>query len=309
MILAIAGGVGGAKLAHGLQMVLGPDELITVVNTGDDFEHYGLRICPDLDTVSYTLSGRANPETGWGLAGESWTFHGQLTALGEAPWFQLGDKDLATHAIRTAGLRAGRSLSEVTASLTRALGVPSKIVPMSDDDVRTAAVTDEGTLAFQEYFVRRRCEPVVKRLEYQGLNEAEPSPDFAAVLESSSLRAVVICPSNPYLSTAPILGLKGVGERLRAISAPVVAVSPIVGGEAVKGPAAKLMTEFGVEPSAHSVAAHYGDLLDGFVLDAVDGPLADGIDGPRVMVTDSIMKNDADRARLAQEILSFSEQF
>ena len=308
MILALAGGVGGAKLAHGLQMVLGADELVTVVNTGDDFEHYGLRVCPDLDTVAYTLSGRANPETGWGLAGETWAFHGQLSALGQAPWFQLGDKDLATHAIRTSALRDGRTLSEATRSLTRTLGVPSRIEPMSDDDVRTFAITDEGALAFQEYFVRRRCEPVVERLEYRGLGDARPSPGFLAALESPSLRAIVICPSNPYLRTAPILGLADIEARISAAPAPVIAVSPIVGGAAVKGPAAKLMVEFGTEPSAASVAEHYGDLLDGFVLDTIDEPLAGEIRGPRVMVTASIMKSDADRARLARDVLSLSEQ-
>lgn len=308
MILALAGGVGGAKLAHGLQMVLPPGDLVCVVNTADDFEHYGLRVCPDLDTVTYTLSGRANPETGWGLADESWTFHSQLTELGEKPWFQLGDKDLATHAVRTARLLKGQTLSEVTQSLTAALGVATRIEPMSNENVRTFAITNEGALPFQEYFVGRRCEPVVSRLEYRGVDAANPSPGFLAALESPDLRAIILCPSNPYLSTAPILSLSGINKRIKEATAPVIAVSPIVGGAAVKGPAAKLMNEFGVEPSPSAVAAIYGDLLDGFVIDTVDEANKDAIPGPRVMVTDSIMQNDDDRARLAREVLELAAE-
>lgn len=312
VILALAGGVGGAKLAHGLQLVLPAAELVTVVNTGDDFELYGLRICPDLDTVSYTLAGRSNKETGWGLAGESWTFIETLRALGADVWFQLGDKDLATHALRTAGLRAGHSLTKVTADLTRRLGVPTRIVPMSDDDVRTIAHTREGPLPFQEYFVRRGCEPVVERLEYAGIERAKPSPEFEAILNHPSLDAIVICPSNPFLSVAPVLGLPILGwpnveARIRARGVPVIAVSPIVGGQAVKGPAAKLMREFGLESSAKAIANHYGELLSGFVIDSVDASLRHHIHGPRVMVTDSVMNSDDDRARLAREVLDLAQ--
>jgi LPPG:FO 2-phospho-L-lactate transferase len=303
MILALAGGVGGAKLAHGLQRTLRPEDLVTVVNTGDDFDLYGLRICPDLDTVTYTLSGRANPDTGWGLAGESWTFVETLRALGADAWFQLGDRDLATHALRTGALQAGKTLSTVTADLAHRMGVPSRIVPMTDDPVRTIALTVEGELAFQEYFVRRRSEPVMRALRYEGVERARPSPGFDAALADSALQAIVICPSNPFLSVAPILALPGVRERVRKAGVPVVAVSPIVGGRAVKGPAAKLMREFGLEVSARGIATYYGDLIDGLVIDAEDAHWEREIAGPHVMVAPSMMRTDEDRAALARDVL------
>ena len=313
MILALAGGVGGAKLAAGLQAALDtPADLLTVVNTGDDFEHLGLSICPDLDTVMYTLSGRANPETGWGLAGETWHFLEALAALGGEDWFRLGDRDLATHVERTRRLRAGETLSEVTSHLAARLGVPSRIAPMSDDPVRTVVETPDGDLPFQEYFVRRRCEPAVRGLRFEGAPEARMSAAFEAALADPTLDAVVVCPSNPYLSVDPILAIPGVRAALAGCAAPVVAVSPIVGGRAIKGPAAKIMEELGVEVSAATVADRYRDLLDGFVLDETDRALAAAIEsadmgaGLCVQVEQTVMRSGEDRARLAVRVLEFA---
>ena len=311
MILALAGGVGGAKLAAGLQSALDrPQDLLTVVNTGDDFEHLGLTICPDLDTVMYTLSGRANPETGWGVAGETWHFLGALAALGGEDWFRLGDRDLATHVERTRRLRAGQTLSRITSHLCARLGVPSRIAPMSDDPVRTVVATPDGDLPFQEYFVRQACEPAVRGLRFEGAAAARMSAAFEAALAEPALEAVVICPSNPYLSVDPILAVPGVRAALARIAAPVVAVSPIVGGRAIKGPAAKIMGELEVEASAASVAVRYGKLLDGFVLDETDRALAGAIEsaeaGVRVRVEQTVMRTDEDRTRLAASVLEFA---
>ena len=312
MILALAGGVGGAKLAAGLQAALdSPQDLLTVVNTGDDFEHLGLSICPDLDTVMYTLSGRANPETGWGLAGESWNFLEALGALGGEDWFRLGDRDLATHVERTRRLRAGESLSAVTADLAARLGVRSRIAPMSDDPIRTVVETPDGDLPFQEYFVRRRCEPAVRGLRFEGAPAARMSAAFEAALTDPALEAVVVCPSNPYLSVDPILAVPRVRAALAGCAAPVVAVSPIVGGRAIKGPAGKIMEELGVEVSAAAVAARYRDLLDGFVLDETDRALAgaiesEGTGGLGVRVERTVMRTDEDRTRLAARVAGFA---
>jgi len=311
VILALAGGVGGAKLAAGLQAALdAPAELLIVVNTGDDFEHLGLAICPDLDTVMYTLSGHANPETGWGVAGETWHFLDALAALGGEDWFRLGDRDLATHVERTRRLRAGATLSRITSHLAARLGVPSRIAPMSDDPVRTVVETPEGDLPFQEYFVRRACEPAVRGLRFEGAATARMSAAFESALADPSLDAVVMCPSNPYLSVDPILAIPGVRAALARSAAPVVAVSPIVGGRAIKGPAAKIMGELGVEASAASVAVRYGDLLDGFVLDETDRALAGAIEsaeaGVRVRVEQTVMRTDEDRTRLAASVLEFA---
>ena len=315
MILALAGGVGGAKLAAGLQAAVEPpDDLLTVVNTGDDFEHLGLCICPDLDTVMYTLCGRANPETGWGLARETWQFLDALSTLGGEDWFRLGDRDLATHVERTRRLRAGETLSRIAVDLADRLGVPSRIAPMSDDPIRTVVETDEGDLPFQEYFVRRRCEPAVRGLRFEGAPAARMSAAFESALADSTLEAVIVCPSNPYLSVDPILAVPGVREALARCAAPVLAVSPIVGGRAIKGPAAKIMGELGVEPSAATVAARYRDFLDGFVLDETDRPLAaiesDGGAGSRaafrVRVEQTVMQSAEDRVRLAEGVLAFA---
>ena len=316
MILALAGGVGGAKLAAGLEGAVDrPEDLLTVVNTGDDFEHLGFSICPDLDTVMYTLSRRANPETGWGLADESWNFLEALGALGGEDWFRLGDRDLATHVERTRRLRAGETLSRVTADLAARLGVRSRISPMSNDPVRTVVETADGDLPFQEYFVRRRCEPAVRGLRFEGAPAARISAAFEAALADPALEAVVICPSNPYLSVDPILAVSGVRAALAGCQAPVIAVSPIVGGRAIKGPAAKIMEELGVEVSAAAVAARYRDLLDGFVLDETDRALAAAIESEgaagaraplRVTVEQTIMRTGEDRTRLGAQVLGFA---
>ena len=307
-ILALAGGVGGAKLARGLADALDPDRLTVAVNTGDDFEHMGLPISPDLDTVMYTLAGRANPETGWGVAGETWSFIEAVGDLGGETWFRLGDRDLATHVLRRRMLDAGKTLSEATDALAAALGIRHRIVPMSDRAVRTVVETDEGTLPFQDYFVRRRCEPRVAAFRFDGIEAAAPSPGLAAVLSDRDLEAVVICPSNPYVSVAPILGIPAVAEFVDARRVPIVAVSPIVGGQAIKGPAAKMMVELGVETSALGIARHYGARIDGLVIDEVDAALAPDVEalGVAVRVAPTVMRSQEDSRALAWETLAFA---
>jgi len=295
-ILALAGGVGGAKLARGLARKLVPEALTVVVNTGDDFSHFGLHVSPDLDTVMYTLAGRDNPETGWGLAGETWNFMEALEALGVETWFRLGDQDLATHVERTRLLAGGKTLSQVTEALSARIGVRHAIVPMSDDAVRTMLDTDRGRLEFQDYFVRRRAQPVVSGIDFAGIADASPSPAFVAALNDDGLAAIIVCPSNPILSLQPILDLPGVRALLAGRRAPLVAVSPIIGGKTVKGPAAAVMRSLGHEPSAAGIAAFYRDLaLDGLVIDTVDAVAAD-----------AIMRDAEDSARLAGEVLSFA---
>jgi LPPG:FO 2-phospho-L-lactate transferase len=271
-IVALAGGVGGAKLAHGLAQVLPPEDLTVIVNTGDDFEHYGLYICPDLDTVCYTLAGIANPETGWGRVNESWNAIENVSKLGGLDWFKLGDKDLGTHLERTRRLKGGFSLSQITKDFCKAWGIEHTILPMSDRPVRTFVETDEGELAFQEYFVHRRCEPRVKGFWFDGADKAESARGVREAIQSAD--AIVICPSNPWVSIDPILRVLAltptplpVGEGQRGEGKKVVAVSPIIGGEAVKGPAAKMYRELGIEPSAFAVASHYRGLVTDFVLD------------------------------------------
>ena len=263
MIIALSGGVGGAKLALGLSRVLPPEDLLVVVNTGDDFEHLGLSISPDIDTVMYTLAGLANRELGWGRHDETWSFMETMEALGGETWFRLGDRDVALHVERTRRLRRGESLSAVTNALAAKMGIPQRIVPMSDDPIRTRLLTGEGWLDFQEYFVHRRCEPVVSQLEFHGAATARPHPEFMAALADPRLQAVVICPSNPFISVEPILAIPGVRDAMANCAAPVIAVSPIIAGRAVKGPTAKMMTELGLDPSAGTVAQRYSDLLDG----------------------------------------------
>ncbi|MFQ5409460.1 MAG: 2-phospho-L-lactate transferase [Anaerolineales bacterium] len=306
-VVALAGGVGGAKLAHGLAELLPAGRLTVVVNTADDFEHLGLHISPDLDTVMYTLAGVNNPDTGWGLVGESWHFMEALERLGGETWFSLGDRDLATHVERTRRLRAGAALTAITADYCTRLGVSARIIPMTDDPVRTLVHGPEGQLAFQEYFVRLHCQPRVSGFEFAGIAAARPQPIFLAALEQAD--AIVLCPSNPYVSIDPILQLPGVRARLRARRAPLVAVSPIVGGEALKGPAAKMMRELNMEPSAQAVAEHYGDLLDGFVVDTLDADLAPGIEasGLAVRVANSIMYSLDDKIQLAAAVLDFAK--
>ena len=303
MIVALSGGVGGAKLVLGLARIVPPDELLVVCNTADDFEHLGLAISPDLDTVMYTLAGLANPELGWGRRDETWSFMETLDALGGETWFRLGDRDLAVHVERTRRLRRGETLSAITAHLCQRLGVGPKIVPMSDDPVRTRLLTEAGWIDFQDYFVRQRCEPGVQALEFHGAATARAHPDFLAALADPRLQAVIVCPSNPFISVEPILALPGIRAALAACRAPVVAVSPIIGGKAVKGPTAKMMTELGLNPSASAVAQRYGDLLDGYVVDLADTGEVQGI-RPKVTLAQTFMRSLEDREALARIVLS-----
>jgi LPPG:FO 2-phospho-L-lactate transferase len=309
-IVAFAGGVGGAKLADGLARCLPPENLTVVVNTGDDFEHWGLKICPDLDTVCYTLAGLANPETGWGRIDETFNTLENISRLGDADWFRIGDKDLATHIERTRRLHEGQSLSEITRDFCRAWGIGPTVLPMTDDPVATIVDTiEQGELSFQEYFVHQRCAPQVKGFRFDGVSSAQPAPGVLDAIRKAD--AVVFCPSNPWVSIDPILAVltltpsplpmrEGQGVR-------VVAVSPIIGGQTVKGPAAKMFTELGLEPSALAVAKHYGESLSGFVLDTLDVALADEVQklGIQPLVVPTIMKTARDREQLAQDVLHF----
>lgn len=300
-IVALAGGVGGAKLAHGLAQILPPQDLTVIVNTGDDFEHLGLSISPDLDTVCYTLAGLANFETGWGRADESWNAIANLKHLGGPDWFNLGDRDLGTHLERTRRLREGQPLSQVTHDFCKAWGVDVTILPMSDQPVRTIVETDQGDLAFQEYFVHRRCEPRVKGFRFDGIEKAEAAPGVVAAIQAADV--IVICPSNPWVSVDPILKVLQLPSDVHRPT-PTVAISPIIGGQAVKGPAARMYAELGIQPSALAVAKHYHRLLSGFVLDEVDANLAHQIQIP-TLVTNTLMKSLTDRATLAQAVLHF----
>jgi LPPG:FO 2-phospho-L-lactate transferase len=311
VILALAGGVGGAKLAKGLADVLAPDELTVVVNTGDDFEHLGMNVSPDLDTVMYTLAGINDPSRGWGIAAETWHFMQSLEKLGAETWFRLGDRDLATHVERTRRLRTGENLSTVTRALCTSLGIRRCITPMSDDPVRTLVHTVEGILSFQDYFVRRRAEPAVTHLEFAGAERARIASAFQAALDSPSLSAVVICPSNPYLSVAPILALPGVRSALERRRVPAIAVSPIIAGQALKGPAAKIMRELGKEPSSVEVAHFYQGLIDALVVDHADAALSASIErlGIRPLATATVMNEPEDRAALARRVIEFTRLF
>ncbi len=304
-VCALAGGVGGAKLSAGLQDALPPGDLSVVVNTADDFDPWGLRVCPDLDTVMYTLAGVANPETGWGLLDETFAFLEMLSGYGEDAWFKLGDRDLATHVLRTQKLRAGETLTGITAELSRALGVPGRILPMCDEKVSTVLKTPAGLLEFQEYFVRRRQRDEVLGLDLRGIEAARPTD---AVLEAlSGADVVVFCPSNPVVSLGPILSVPGMRETLRASPALKVAVSPIVGGRALKGPADRMLHSLGHEVSSAGVAALYEGLLDGMVVDRDDEGQRGDIEGlgMDVLSTDAVMHDPPDRERLAREVLEF----
>jgi len=302
-VLALSGGVGGAKLALGLYRLLPPDTLTIVANTGDDFAHLGLRVSPDLDTLLYTLSGQDNPELGWGRRGETWNFMAALEALGGATWFRLGDGDLATHIERTRRLHAGERLSAISDDFRRRLGIAARLLPMSDDPVRTRLHTPEGWLDFQDYFVRLRCMPVIDRLEFAGAADARSHPDFLTALADPRLRAVVICPSNPFISIDPILAIPGIRAALRGCRAPVVAVSPIIAGKAVKGPTAKMMQELGLPVDAAAVAHHYRDFLDLYIADEEDAAAVSGLDIP-VVLTRTLMQSLADREALARAVLA-----
>jgi len=306
-VTLLAGGYGGARMAHGFAL-LGDEVALTVIgNTGDDLELHGLRISPDLDTVMYTLAGLANAETGWGVRDETWSAAEMLERYGEPTWFKLGDRDLATHIIRTARLAAGDRLTDVTRHLTRALGIGAALLPMTDDPVRTKVRTSEGWLNFQDYFVRRRHQDDVHEVRFDGIETARPTPEVLAAVESADL--VVIAPSNPYVSVAPILALGGVLDALRAASAPTIAISPIVGGEALRGPAAQMMRSLGTEPSARGIAAHYSgrypNLVDTLVIDETDAAEADAIRarGIKPATAGIIIATDEQQRRLATDLL------
>ena len=305
-VVALCGGVGGAKLAHGLALALPPEELTVIVNTGDDFQHLGLSIAPDLDSVMYALAGLSDPIRGWGRREESWTFMEALRDLGGETWFQLGDKDLAVHVERTSRLARGATLSEVTAHLCKALSIAVRILPMSDDPVRTRVLTAEGWLDFQEYFVRRQCAPAVRDFMFAGAEIARAQPHALAALARRDLRAVVICPSNPFVSVEPILAVPGFRRAIRESSAPVVAVTPIIGGKAIKGPAAKMMAELGLDVSGASVARRYGDLIDGFLFDHAD-PTPKTTDGPSFFGAATLMSTVDDRVQLARAVLQAAD--
>jgi LPPG:FO 2-phospho-L-lactate transferase len=304
-IVALCGGIGGAKLALGLARILPPGGLTVIVNTGDDFEHLGLSISPDVDTVLYTLGGLADRERGWGRSGETWHFMESLRALGGEDWFQLGDRDLALHVERTRWLHAGGTLEGFIARTAAAFNIDARILPMTNDLVRTVIETDDGELAFQRYFVERRCAPVVRALRFDGADTAMPAAGVLSALTDAATQAIVICPSNPFLSIDPILSVPGIRDALADTSAPVVAVSPIIGGQAVKGPTVKIMAELGIDANAAAVASHYRGLIDGLVLDDADADEAAGVSVP-VLLTRTLMTDIADRERLARETLAFA---
>ncbi len=308
--VALCGGVGGAKLAYGLSRVLAPEELTIIVNTGDDFEHLGLAISPDIDTVLYTLAERADDTRGWGRADEQWTVMQELARLGGEQWFRLGDRDIALHLLRTQFLRAGKTLTQTTLELARCLGVAHPILPISDDPVRTIVHTDQGDLAFQHYFVRERCVPQAHGYSYAGAQTARLSAQVRTTLQDDGLRGIIVCPSNPYVSIAPMLAVPGVREQLRACRAPVLAVSPIIGGRALKGPAAKMMSEAGAEVSALSVARLYADFIDAMLLDIEDSALAEQArhDDPKLVCEPTVMRTREDRIALARTCLSLLDQ-
>ena len=303
-VLALCGGIGGAKLALGLSRSLGAGELTVLVNTGDDFDFVGLRISPDIDTVLYTLAGLSDPERGWGRADETWNFMSSLREIDGESWFQLGDRDLAMHVERTRYLRGGGTLTDFVEQVAHRLGVGPRILPMTDEDVRTIVETDEGSLEFQRYFVEQRCRPRVRSLWFAGACLTRVSATVSHAIFDAS-RAIIICPSNPYLSIDPILSIPGMRAALHQATAPIVAVSPIIGGQAVKGPTAKIMSELGTPVTNVSIAEHYRGLIDGLIVDTVDRDDAAVIDLP-VHVTRTLMQDLADRTHLGREALAFA---
>lgn len=310
-IIALSGGVGGAKLALGLASLLpsrglAPEDLMIVANTGDDFLHLGLHVSPDIDTLLYVLSDRDDTGRGWGRRDETWHFMSALREIGAEDWFQLGDRDLALHVERTRRLRAGESLSDVCAAFAARFGIASRLVPMSDDRVATSVETAEGWLDFQRWFVGLRCEPAVRAVRYDGVESAAINPAFRAALADPELEAILICPSNPLLSIGPILALPGLTEALRASAAPVVAVAPLIGGQAIKGPTAKMMAELGLPVTAAAVAGLYAPLLDGYLVDDIDSATTDPGAQCALASTDILMRTLADRQRVAAAALDLA---
>jgi LPPG:FO 2-phospho-L-lactate transferase len=306
-IVALCGGIGGAKLALGLERISPPGALTIVVNVGDDFDHLGLRICPDIDTVLYTLGELSDRERGWGRAAESWNFIENVRLLGGEDWFQLGDKDLALHVLRTQHLRQGGSLSDFVSHAAQRFGIGARIVPATDSAVRTMIDTDEGVLPFQRYFVERRCAPVVKSIRFEGADSAAIAEGALRALSAPDLHAIIICPSNPYLSVDPILAIPGVRAALQSSPAPVIAVSPIVRGQAIKGPTAKIMAELGLAASQASIAAHYHGLIDALVIDVSDQDEAGGLALP-ALVMPTVMKTLAQKIQLARDVVAAAGQ-
>ena len=302
-VVVLTGGVGGAKLVLGLSRVVPPTDLTAIVNTGDDFRHLGLVVSPDVDTLLYTLAGKANVAQGWGREGETWSFMAALRELGGEDWFQLGDHDLALHVLRTARLGSGDTLSRITRDFARAWGIDADILPMSDQPVATVLDTDAGTLAFQTYFVERRCAPAVRRITFDGAAEAQPAPGVADAILGAD--AVIIAPSNPFLSIDPILAVPGITSALEATDAPVVAVTPIVSGQAVKGPTTKLMGELGLAVTNTEIARHYGTRINGLLIH-------EGDDAPSSAIVidqaDTMMRELSDKVRVAQAALRLARR-
>lgn len=309
-VVALCGGVGGAKLALGLSKRVDGNSLTIAVNTGDDFQHLGLPISPDIDTVMYTLAGINNSTQGWGLEGETWQAMTMFQHYGAETWFQLGDRDLATHIARKQLLDRGLSLSQATAHLCQSLGISANVLPMSDDRVATKVKTNMGELAFQEYFVKHQCRPQIKSLHYQGAAQAKPQQTLIDTLAAPDLDAIIICPSNPFLSVEPMLQMPDLVCALKRSKAPVIAISPIVSGDAIKGPTAKIMREMNMEVSATAIAHHYRHLLDGFVIDDRDQDLATAIEhlGIAVQGAPTIMKTLDDRITLAETAINFASK-
>ncbi len=306
--LALSGGVGGAKLAFGLTHAVPAEELGVVVNTGDDFEHLGLHVSPDLDTLLYTLAGINNPMTGWGRDAETWSFMGALEEVGGPTWFRLGDKDLALNVLRTHALQSGTTLSEFMADMANRLGITSRIIPMTDETVRTVIETELGPLDFQDYFVRQRCEPVVQSIQFQGTTDAAPTAELQEIMTADALSAIIICPSNPYLSIDPILSVPGIRDGLRKCGVPVIAVSPVVSGDSMKGPTSKIMRELGIPCSATAIGHHYRGLIDGLLIDNDDASLEAEIAdlGIAVKLSDIVMRSTEDRCTVAKTAVQFA---
>ena len=306
-VVALCGGVGGAKLAQGLSVALPAEELSLIVNTGDDFQHLGLSISPDLDSVIYALAGLSDPVRGWGRRDETWTFMEALKGLSGESWFQLGDGDLAMHVERTWRLAQGATLSEVTAHLCRALGIAVRVLPMSNDPVHTRVLTAEGWLDFQEYFVHRQCRPAVREFMFAGAETARAQPDALTALERRDLRAIIICPSNPFVSVEPIFAVPGIRAAIQQSHAPVIAVTPIIGGKAIKGPAAKMMAELRLDVSGDAVARRYAGIIDGFVVDDAD-PLPESWQDIKFFSAATLMTTAEDRLRLARAVLQAADR-
>ena len=304
-VVLLCGGVGGVKLAQGLAHAVGEENLTVIVNIGDDFTHIGLRICPDIDTVLYTLSGRSDSVRGWGRSEETWSFMNALSEIGGPDWFQLGDKDLALHVDRTRRLNCGESLTGVTARIASAFGLGSSILPVSDDAVSTLVHTDKGALPFQDYFVKQRCAPAVQRLEFIGAETARASAEVEAALKADDLSAIVIAPSNPWLSIDPILSIPPMTDLLKSADAPILAVTPIPGGQAVKGPTAKIMRELALSLTPSSIIKHYSDILDGILLDTKDAPFDSAMTS--IAFTDTLMHRIEDKIRVAEAVLHLAD--